>query len=175
KGDAEAKGLLIQKDPIVQQLGPLVFPPEPAATVELGRDAPAIRMEFGSDQGEVGGIVFHQVPGVGGEPVFHLGDKPGRAEEVDTFFASQAEPEQMVEADEMVDVGMGDEDMREPQDLAGREGPDVSQVEEERPPFVKEIDIDRRVVEGAVYQARMELGRHVPCSLMAKSGQVMVN
>ena len=77
---------------------------------------------------------------------------------MDTFFTPQTEPEQMVEADEMVDVGMGDEDMREPQDLAGRQCPDVSQVEEERPAFIKEIDIDRRVVEGAIYRARRNWG-----------------
>jgi len=98
--------------------------------------------------------------------MFHLGGEPGRAEEMDTFFTPQTEPEQMVEADEMVDVGMGDEDMREPQDLAWRQCPDVSQVEEERPTFIKEIDIDRRVVEGAIYQAWMELGRH--CTILPR-------
>jgi len=123
-------------------------------------------MEFGGDHGEVGGIALHQVPGIGGETVLHPGGETGRAEEVDPLFAPEAESQQMIEADEMVDVGMGDEDVGKPQDLAGRERHDVPQIEEERPPFVKEIDVECRIVEGAVNKDRMELGRHASRSFL---------
>src|SRR5690242_12425893 len=84
----------------------------------------------------------------------------------------------MVESYEVVNVCMGNENMREPQDLAGRKSPDVSQVEKDSPAFIKKIYVHRRVVEGTVYHCRKELGRHGSPSfphLMAKRGSKIVS
>jgi len=97
---------------------------------------------------------------------------------METLFAPQAKSYQMVKADEVVDMGMGYEDVREAQDLAGRESPDVSQVEEQCSAPMEEIDVDSRIVKGAIDKAWMELGRHASCSflcLMAESGSKVVS
>jgi len=92
--------------------------------------------------------------------VFHLGDETGRTVDVKMFVASQEEPDQVVETEEVVDMGMGDEDMRQAQDFSGRQCPYVSQVEEQGAAVVEKVDVERRVVEGAVDQGGMEPGRH---------------
>src|SRR6185369_6260532 len=166
---AYAKRLLVQEEAVRQLLRPLVFPPEAAAAVKLGNYAAAVRMEFGGNDGEVGGIALHQVPGKGGESVLYLGGEAGRTEKVETFFAAETETQHLVEADEVVDVGMGDEDVGESQYFPGGEGADVSQVEQERPSLVEEIDIYPRVVKGTVDQAWQELGGHGTCTICCRS------
>ena len=93
------------------------------------------------DDGEIGRIILHEVPGIGCEPMPDLVDETGRAKKMEFFLPAQEEPYQVVETDEMVDMGMGDEDVTEPQQFPGRQMGNLPDVEEYGPSLEKEIDV----------------------------------
>jgi protease-4 len=72
----------------------------------------------------------------------------------------------MVKTDEVVHVGMRDEDMSEPKELAGRQPGNLPEIEEERPPLEEKIHINGRIAERAVGEGRMELGLHACTSCL---------
>jgi hypothetical protein len=72
------------------------------------------------------------------------------------FFTAQADPQQMIEPDEVIHVGVGDEDMIDLEDHAGRQGTDVTQIEEKGFPAVPHIEVQGRVPEGVVDEPHVE-------------------
>ncbi len=87
-------------------------------------------------------------------------DEFRRTEQVDPLVTPQADPHQMVEADEVVHMGMGDEDMAQPQEFPRAQMGDLPQVEEDRPLLEEEIDKDSRIAEWAIDEARMKEWAH---------------
>ncbi len=87
--------------------------------------------------------------------MFHLVQEGGRAEEGNVLVPAQADAEQMVETDEVVHVGVGNEYGADFEDHAGRQSRDISQIEEKCFVMVLEFYVDRRVVEGRIYQRRV--------------------
>src|SRR6266851_4017057 len=61
----------------------------------------------------------------------------------------------------MVHVGMRDEDVAHPQELAGRQTRDVADVKQDRPPLELQVDEYPRVAERPVDQRRVENGPHL--------------
>ena len=98
--------------------------------------------------------------GVNGLGTAYALAKAGGADHCDFLLAADAKPQQRVEADEMVHVGMADEDVADPQQVAGAERRQVAEVEQDRPAPVQHLDEQRRIAEAAVDQARVEVGPH---------------
>lgn len=103
---------------------------------------------------------MHHVPGVGAQLVLDLGDEAGPAEQHDAVLAPEQDAQQLVEADEVVDVGVTDEHMRHAQQLARRQHGDVAQIEQQRPAFVAKVDVDAGVAECIVDETGFEQVAH---------------
>ncbi len=117
---------------------------------------PAFVADLGDHQGEVRCIVPHQVPAVRRELVLDLVDEARRPEEVKALLPSQADAQKPVEAREVVHVGVGDEGVADAKQLARRKRRQVAKVEQQRPPFEHELQIEPRIAEGIVDQPRVE-------------------
>ena len=72
----------------------------------------------------------------------------------------EAEAKEPVEARNMVHMGMGHEPMADPQQLAGGEGVQVAQVEQDRPPAEPEIEINAWILEGTGHEAGLNKPTH---------------
>ena len=92
--------------------------------------------------------------------MFHLRDEAGRPEQVHRGRAADAHAQQPVEADEMVHVGVGDERMRDAQELSCRQSREIAQVEQEGAALEQEVDVESGVAEGAVDEGRLEDRTH---------------
>lgn len=88
-------------------------------------------------------------------------DDAGRTEQPERALAAHQDPQQLVEADEVVDVGVGDEYVAEPQQLARAQGVQVAEVEQHGAAFEHAVDVERRIAEAAVDQMRVEQRRHL--------------
>ena len=73
--------------------------------------------------------------------MFHAGNESRPADERDRRFATQHDAQQVIEAGEVVHVGMRDEHVRQPHQLAGRQHRDVPEVEQQRAALVAEVDV----------------------------------
>jgi hypothetical protein len=60
----------------------------------------------------------------------------------------------------MVDMRMGEEDIREKQDAPRRQRVDVAKIEQHRAPLKQEIHIDRGIAETIVHKVWVEPGSH---------------
>jgi hypothetical protein len=80
------------------------------------------------------------------------------------FVPAETNPHELVEADKMVDMGMGDEDVAHSQQFPRGEKGEVTYIEEDCPPIEKEIDIETRVAKRAVDKGGMKEGLHCPSS-----------
>jgi len=74
--------------------------------------------------------------------------------------ASKHKPQQVVEAGEMVHVAVGDEDIADPQELAGRQRRQIAEVKEERPPIEHQLYEEAGVPEGIVHEMGIESRGH---------------
>jgi hypothetical protein len=70
------------------------------------------------------------------------------------------EPENLVEPDEMVHVGMRDKDVGQLEQTAGAHQMKVTHVEEDRPSFVLEIRVNRRIPFRSVHELGKNIGSH---------------
>lgn len=135
----------------------LPFGPEARAAPVAAGDA-LRRPDLRRGQGEIIGIVFHEVPRIGPELVLQAIQEPRGAVQAKGPFPPQADPEQVVETDEVVHVGMGDEDVADLQDVPGDEIPEVTQVEEDSVAPVLAVQVDNGVLEGIVDEGGSEHG-----------------
>jgi hypothetical protein len=83
-------------------------------------------------------------------------DEPHRADHFDPFFAAYADAEQRIEADEMVDVGVGDKDMADAEQVPGAELGQVAHVQEKSAALMKRFDEQGWIAEAPVGQPRVE-------------------
>ena len=151
-GNANAQPGLVMEEIVGKGAGPESFDRKATLTMEFRAETTAIGMNLTGKDGEVGVVVVDEVPAVGGETMADLGDETGGAIEVELLLPAEAEAKEMIEADEVVDVGVGDEDMAGAQELARREGVEGAEIEEEGAAAEEEVDEDPGIVEGGVDQ-----------------------
>jgi hypothetical protein len=117
-------------------------------------------VDFKNDQVKTGRVVFQQVPGIGGKMMFQMFDESRRPETGNDLLASQANPQQTIEPDEMIHMGMGYKKMGYPQDFSGLKVGYFSQIEKDRPPVKTDIDKQSRVSPGIIHQMGMKKRIH---------------
>jgi hypothetical protein len=57
------------------------------------------------------------------------------------FFAAQRDSQDPIEADKMIDVGMGDEGVADFQQISGAKGQGIAQIKDDRPVFKKKRNV----------------------------------
>jgi len=77
--------------------------------------------------------------------VLHLIEETGRTGEMKGSKAVQADPQQAVEAGEMIHVGVGNERMRDAAELACGQRRQVAEVEQQRATAKAKVDEHRRI------------------------------
>jgi hypothetical protein len=77
------------------------------------------------------------------------------------FLPPEADAQQVIEADEVIHVGVGDEDVIDLEDHAGCKRLDIAQIEEQGFPAVSQIQVKGGVPEGIVDESGTEHGKPV--------------
>jgi len=134
---------------------PLRLGPEGLPALEH-RGLPAAGVELRHRQPEIVLIVFHEVPRVGPKLSLHVVDEAGGSVEAEALVPPEADAQQVIEADEVIHVGVGDEDPVRLEDHPGRQRPDVPQIEQQRLPAVSHVEEKGRVPEGVVDETGAE-------------------
>jgi hypothetical protein len=99
-------------------------------------------MKFRDGKYEIVLIILHEVPGVSAELALDVGNESGRAEEGKVFIATQANPEKVIKADEVIHVGMGDQDMIDLEKLSRGKPAEISQIEQQGFPAELELHVN---------------------------------
>ena len=86
------------------------------------------------------GITVHKVPGIALELAVDISDESRRAVNANPFATAKSHPEQTVEADKMIHVGVCYKDMSDLQKISSGQCGYISQVEKQCPPFKKKGD-----------------------------------
>src|SRR6266540_3057930 len=102
-------------------------------------------IDLADRQDQVARIALDEVPAIGLELVMDLVDQALGAIEIDRLLAPDQYPEEVIEADEMIDMSVGDEHVLEAMDLSGRQDRDVPEIKEEGAAFEQRLDIERRI------------------------------
>ncbi|OIQ71403.1 hypothetical protein GALL_469770 [mine drainage metagenome] len=145
----EGRARLPRKSPSTREAGTLQFTTGPdLAHVEHQLDC----------------IAIHDVPRVGKQLVLDLRDETRPAEEHEACLAAEHDAQQMIEPGKMIHVRVGDEHVRQPHQLARSKHGDVAQVEQQRAALVAKVDIQARIAECIVDQARFEKMTHAIAS-----------
>ena len=118
------------------------------------------RPHLGHVQAQRAALPVDQVPGVGREFALDIAQEARRPEQGHVLLAAQQAPQQRVEADEVIHVGVRDERVGDLEQLARREGAEVPQVEDQRAAVELQGDEQAGVPERSVDQTRAEAGRH---------------
>src|SRR5205807_6450570 len=79
-------------------------------------------------------------------------DKTGRTVERDRLLPSDQQAEQAVEAEEMIEMGVRNKDLVDPQKPTRGQRRDITEIEEDGAPLEQRLDEDRRIAEAAVDQ-----------------------
>ncbi len=106
------------------------------------------------------GIAVNQIPGVPAKLTVHIVDQSRRTIEAKRFSASQSHSHDGVEADEVVHVRMGDEEVAGPKQTRGAQRGVLPEVEKQRPFRPAHFHIDARIAEAVVHQVAGEGGGH---------------
>ncbi len=109
-------------------------------------------MHLRHEQLELVGVVCDQIPGIGAELVLDVIEERGRPVEMDAPVPPQGDPEEVIETDEMVHVGVGNEDVVDLQEFTRRQEMEVAEIEKERLVPVLEIHVDPGITEGIIDQ-----------------------
>ena len=133
---------------------------EGALETEAGGAGAPARAEFGDVEDEIGRVAVDQVPGIAEELVMDVAGKALRADHDDLLLAADRHAQQRVEADEMVDMEVGDEDVADPQQVARGERAQVAEIEQQRLTPMQHLDEQARIAEPVVDEAGMEIGPH---------------
>ena len=87
-------------------------------------------------------------------------DEAGRAKHPEAPRPAEADAQQPVEPAEMVHVGMRDEDVADPQQLARRQRQQVAEIEQQGAPGEAKVKVEARVAERIVDQVRLRQPGH---------------
>ena len=114
------------------------------------------RMHFRDMEGEIIGVVFDKIPGIGIDLIFYLTVEAGRAKDGDVTVAAQTHPEQIIESYKVIHMGVRNEDMIDLKKFSRAQIVKITQIEEKRSTFILEFDIYPRVAEGIIDQMGAE-------------------
>lgn len=121
--------ILVEEYAVSRREWRFLFAPEGRATAEQGLPAGAVEWDFADMEREIGGVVLDQIPGVCAQLVLHLVEESEWPEQPHAPLAAQADAKQPIEADEMIHVGMGNENIAHTQNLARGKGFQIAQIE----------------------------------------------
>src|SRR5437763_980794 len=102
-------------------------------------------IDLGHHQDEIADVAIDKVPAIGLKLVMNLVDESRGAVKIERLVAPDQDPEQVIEPDEMVDMGVRNENMFEAMDLARRQGGNVAEVEQNGAGFKQRLDIECRI------------------------------
>jgi hypothetical protein len=100
------------------------------------------------------GIAVHEIPGIAAQLACDVGDEARRAVQRERFATAQGDAEHAVEADEVVHVRVGDEDLGRAQEPGRAQGRVVAQIEQEGAARPADLDVETRITEGIVHEIR---------------------
>ena len=95
-----------------------LFARESGAAAKRRLASAAVEVDFAYVQYQVDRIPVHDVPGVGAQLVLDLIDEARAAQQGNPLLASEDDAQQLVEPGKVIHVGVGDEDVRDAQQLA---------------------------------------------------------
>ncbi len=133
---------------------------EAVAAAESRLAAAAVGVQFVHLDRQRHLVAVHDVPRVRRQLVLDPGDEARPAVQRDARLAAEHHPQPAVEADEMIDVRVADEDVRQAQQFARRQRGNVAQVEQQRAPLVAKVDVQAGIAEGVVDQGGLEQRAH---------------
>src|SRR4051794_7495840 len=133
---------------------------ERLARREGRRPLDAVIPKLFDDDAEIDRVSAEEVPCKGSELVLDPLDEPERPDETKRLGTVKADPQQPVEAGEMIHVGVRDEGVAHAQDFARGERPKVAEIEQERPAAEAEVNVEARVIKWAVDQPRLDEPSH---------------
>jgi hypothetical protein len=117
-------------------------------------------MNLGSHEHQIAGITLAKVPVVGLQLVANMVNEPLRPIKVHGFISAHQNSQQSVKANEMVDVGVGYEDVVKPHNLAWGERFETSKVNKDGPIFEQNFDIERRITGSSVNESGIKQRSH---------------
>ena len=103
-------------------------------------------------EGKIVGILVYQIPCIGPEPVLDVPDESRGAEKGDPAVSPQAKTDKMIEPDEMVHMGVGNEDVIDFHYLSGGQGMEIAKVKQNGLTPVLEFQKHSGVVDRAINQ-----------------------
>ena len=68
-------------------------------------------IDFGHEKNEIGKITIDEIPAIGVKLVLHLVDEIRRPVKIEFLFPPRQYPQQPIESDEMINMGVGDKDV----------------------------------------------------------------
>ena len=89
-------------------------------------------------------------------------DQSSRSREAQSVGPVQGRPQQAIEADKVIDVGVRDEGVAHAPEYPRRQVPQISKIEQHGPRTEAEIDKDPRVGEWVVDESRLDEPSHAP-------------
>jgi len=92
--------------------------------------------------------------------VVHALDEALGTDEVKRCRPPQREPKQAVKSREMIHMGVGHENVADPEDFAGRKPMDIAEVEQDCPTPEAKIDQEPRIGEDVIDEPRLDEPRH---------------
>ncbi len=101
-------------------------------------------------------IVVDQIPRVTGKLSLNVVNDTPRTKDSHLLFPVERAAKQVIEADEMIDMGMRDKDVGEFVHIAQAESVDPSQVEKQGPALVPKANKQHRVLKWTVDQSGMK-------------------
>jgi hypothetical protein len=101
---------------------------------------------------EIVRIFVHQVPRVARELSLHSFKKTGRPEKMKLFFTAQRDPEQGVESDEMIHMGVSHKNVLDLEQFSRRKGVKIPKIKEDGFPLIQEGNEKTRIVKGRIHE-----------------------
>jgi hypothetical protein len=133
---------------------------EPVAAGKRRRYEVPAQTGLRNAEDQIAFITLDQIPAIRFELVLDRVDEARGTINADGFLASEKEPQQLVEAGEMIHMSVGDKDIANAQELARWQPAQIAKIEKKRAPFKHEVDVKPGIAEGIVDQRRIEVSLH---------------
>ena len=118
------------------------------------------RIDFDYDKDKIEDIPIDEIPEIRTKLVLYLFDEVCRSIKVECFLPACEHSQQSIETDEMIDMGVRDEDMLQTMNFSRRQIGKIAEVEEDTMFFEQRFDIQGRIAFPPVQQAGMQERAH---------------